>query len=156
MNPLDIAALAVILICAIGCAVRGIVREVFGLASFFVGGMAAFILWKPLSRVLPLPDAWAWASVAISCALLFIAAFLLVKLVERGLHDGLEAMRMGALDHGLGFLLGVFEGLLVAGILAGLLAAQPLFDVTELLSGSFFWKIIGPAADLRRYLGDVR
>lgn len=156
MNALDIAALFIVLVCGVGCAIRGIVKEVFGIASFFVGALAAYLFWRPLSRLIILPPDWAWASVAISCAALFVSAFLMVRLVERGFHDGLEAMRMGVLDHSLGFALGVFEGILVSLLIASLIAAQPVFDAAPLLGGSLFWKLAGPLADWRRYVDHVR
>jgi membrane protein required for colicin V production len=80
----------------------------------------------------------------IAFAAIFLIAFLLVKILERLLHEGLEAARLDRLDRVLGLVLGAVEGLLAASIILIVLQIQPLFDVKALLAGSVFAKTILP------------
>ena len=51
---------------------------------------------------------------------------------------------MGGLDKALGFFWGLAEGLLIVGVFCVILIVQPFFDLSELLSKSFFASKILP------------
>lgn len=144
MNPIDIVALVIIFVLALRCTFRGFIQEILSFAAPLVAGLAAFLFWKPLGAwgasllpSLPVPG-------VIAAALLFLITFLAIKLLEHALTDAVETMRLGVVDRSLGFLVGALEGILICALLAAILQAQPFYDAGKLLSGSLFFKILGP------------
>jgi membrane protein required for colicin V production len=144
MNYLDVIAIAVILLCGLRCFFRGFIKEFTAFAAPLLGGVAAFLFWKPLSalglRLWPaLP-----ASGVIAAVLLFLAGFLAMKILEQALSSLIERMSLGPLDRLLGFVIGSVEGILICALLLAIVRYQPIWDARGLLEGSFFWRVLAP------------
>jgi membrane protein required for colicin V production len=156
VNPLDAGALVIILVFAIRCAFRGIVQEVMTMAAFIAGGLAAFLFWRPLSILLSSLIPLAYLPQALAIILAFGLVFLLVKLVERAIIETMEALHLGAVDHVLGFVLGIVEGVLVSAAFVALISFQPVWNPAPLFSSSLFYRLVSPFMDFERILSHVR
>ena len=155
--PVDIVFALIILLAMIRGAIRGFVTEFLSMASIILGVAAAVLFSKPLASAFQgfLGESM-WVRV-IAFLGLFVAGYLAVKLVEGLLHKGIEKLNLNKLDRVLGLLLGLLEGVLVVSVAIFLFYVQPFFDVSGLLDGSYFVKLIlpflVPAAEWLRNIG---
>jgi membrane protein required for colicin V production len=142
--PVDVALMLLLLIITIRAALHGFVEEVFGVAwlvlglifavKFYVKG-AAFIRAKILQDVKILPEVLAFIA-------LFLIVFVIVKAVTFMLKDIIEKIKLGGLDHFLGALFGILEGLFAAALFIFIINIQPLFDRDAVLKGSIFNQVL--------------
>ena len=79
---------------------------------------------------------------AVAFILLFIATYLLVKIIQHIVGTLFKSDIMSGLNRAMGFLLGIIEGILIVAVILIVLNTQPWFDTTELLGNSFFAKIL--------------
>lgn len=138
----DVVFAVIILALAIAGTVKGFVAELFGKAAFVLGLVVAVLFYGRLY-----PYVLRWISVdffaqAAAFVLLFVAAFLLVKIAQHVIGSFFQGEIMGGLNRALGFFLGVVEGLLVVAVILIALSAQPWFDTSGLLDGSFFSSVM--------------
>jgi membrane protein required for colicin V production len=143
-SPLD-AVLTLVLLVFVGRGVaRGFVAEAFALAAVALGVLVAALLGGRLApQVERLFGASVWSGPVASLAL-FAVVYLAVALVGSGLREGVENLSLEQLDRALGFILGVFEGVLVVTGAVVILKVQPLFDSKGLLDGSFYARTLLP------------
>jgi membrane protein required for colicin V production len=152
MNTLDWIFIVILVLLGVRCMVRGFVTELLSVAALLGGLLAALLLYKSAGALLVL---WGVAAkgAAITDILGFIAvfalAFIIVKLIERLLKEGIEAAELGGIDRALGLLLGLAEGLvLVSLVLIVMSLLEPAFKSTpgyaKLLEGSAFARFILP------------
>ena len=73
--------------------------------------------------------------------LLFIATYIIIKVVEKILGWIFKGEILKSLDRSLGFLFGLVEGVLVVALILLILNVQPWVDVEGLLQESIFNKI---------------
>jgi membrane protein required for colicin V production len=152
MNTLDWIFVAVLVLLGIRCMSRGFVAEVLSVAAILVGLFAALLLYKSAGELFA-----GWGLVEKSSSLpgilgfaaVFLIAFLIMKLVERIIREGIEAAELGGIDRALGLLLGLAEGLLLVSlVLVAMSLVEPIFKsmpgYAKLLSGSTFARIILP------------
>jgi membrane protein required for colicin V production len=138
--PLDIVFTVLILIIVIRAALNGFVEEAFGIAWLVLGLIfsinfyrpgAAFIRTKVLSDVKILPEVLAFI-------VLFLIVFIIVKIVTFILKDIVQKIKLKGLDHFLGLLFGIIEGLLAVAIIIFIINIQPLFDKNDVLKNSIY------------------
>jgi membrane protein required for colicin V production len=143
---IDIFFLVLIALLVIRCALRGFIGEVMAVASFFLGLLASLFFYKNggvfiRERFMPgtgiLPEVLAFIA-------LFFIVFILVKILGRILKDIIDRVSLGGVDRFLGILLGLAEGILVAGLILFVLSIQPLFDPAPLLGRSIFARLLLP------------
>jgi membrane protein required for colicin V production len=152
MNTLDWIFVVVLVLLGIRCMSRGFVAEVLSVAAILVGLLAALLLYKPAGELVV-----GWGLVAKPAALpgilgflgVFLVAFLLMKLVERVIREGIEAAELGGIDRALGLLLGLAEGLLLVSlVLVAMSLIGPAFKsmpgYAKLLDGSAFARFLLP------------
>ena len=152
MNTLDWIFVVILVLLGIRCMSRGFVAEVLSVAALLVGLFAALLLYKPAGELLV-----RWGLVAQPAALpgilgfasVFLIAFLVMKLIERMIREGIEAAELGGIDRALGLILGLAEGfLLVALVLVAMSLIEPAFKsmpgYAKLLQGSAFARFILP------------
>jgi len=148
MTTIDWIFSAVVIVLAARCFVRGFVHEVLSVASIAVGILAGLLLSNTvITKLLPMVGANTLpyqAQYIIAFLLCFIVGFLIMKIIERMLREGLEASSLDVFDRILGLVLGVAEGFIVVGLFIVILQIQPLFDVSALLANSLYVKLIGP------------
>jgi membrane protein required for colicin V production len=148
MAIIDIIFLVLTVIFIIRCGLRGLIKEVMSMAavalglfaavSFYRSG-AAFVRTKILADVAVLPELIAFVSIL---AIVFFA----IKILEHIIHDIITRINVGGLDHALGLVFGILEGLVVVRLIIFVLGIQPLFDAKSLLEHSIFVRFLDPLA----------
>jgi membrane protein required for colicin V production len=119
----DLALLALVILFALWGALRGFLRQVFGVAGFIGGIILARLLAEPFGEAfakdlsLSVPVATAAMAVAI-----FLATEIAAKLLGGFLHRRMTGGFTAAVERGGGFALGTAKGLLVTWVIASLLA----------------------------------
>ena len=141
---LDIIFLIVIVFALLRGAIRGFVTEILSMAAIIVGIAAAVLFSSPLSTILAEFLGESFWNQIIAFLILFLATYLLIKVIEGLIHSGVEKLRLGKLDRVLGFLLGALEGLLVVCLVLVVLQVQPFFNTSSLLTRSYFAKLFLP------------
>jgi membrane protein required for colicin V production len=146
MAIIDIVFLALTAILIIRCGLRGLIKEVMSMASLALGLLAAvsfyrqgaaFVRTKILSDVAALPE-------LIAFVVLLALVFFAIKIIEHILQDIISRIHLGGLDHALGLVFGLLEGLVVVRLILFVLNIQPLFDATSLLEQSVLVKLLDP------------
>ncbi|MGO8694321.1 MAG: CvpA family protein [Rectinemataceae bacterium] len=149
MTPVDWVFLAMVVLMAARCFMRGFVEEILSVAAFGGGLVAALLLYRTGGelvrtrlRVEAFPEILAFLAI-------FLVVFLIVKLIERMLSEGIEATSLEGTDRFLGLFLGAVEGMiLVSLILVAMALLRPIVDFDGILAKSFFAKtllpIVGP------------
>jgi len=144
MAAIDVVCGAILLAAAIRAAVRGFVAEVFSVGAVVAGLVAAF-LGHPLAAR-QLAEWWGdgWWNVVVAALVLFVAGYLLVKLVEALFESLFSSMRLRGLDRILGLAVGAAEGLIVVYLLLFLLHVQTLVDVESWFADSLVQEVLLP------------
>ena len=144
MAVIDVVCGAILLAAGIRVAVRGFVAEVFSVGAV-VAGLAAAFVGHPLAARL-LADWWGagWWNVVVAALVLFVAGYLLVKLVEAMFESFFSSLRLRGLDRILGLAMGVAEGLIVIYLLLFLLHVQTLVDTESWFAGSLVQELLLP------------
>ncbi|MDR2745874.1 MAG: CvpA family protein [Treponema sp.] len=146
MAIIDIVFFVLIVILIIRCGLRGLIREIMSMASVALGLFAAvsfyrqgaaFVRTKILSDVAVLPELIAFVS-------LLAIVFFAIKILEHILQDIIVRIHLGALDHALGLVVGLLEGLILARLILFVLDIQPLFSAESLLEHSIFARLLDP------------
>ena len=136
MAAIDVVCGAILLAAGIRVAVRGFVAEVFSVGAVVAGLAAAFVGHPLAARQLA---AWwgpGWWNVVVGSLVLFVAGYLLVKLVEAMFESFFDGLRLKGLDRILGLVMGVAEGLIVVYLLLFLLHVQTLVETVPWFAGS--------------------
>jgi membrane protein required for colicin V production len=123
VNRFDLFCLGLVVLFALWGAIRGLLRQIFGILGF-IGGIALARLFadgfgNAFAKDLGLPVAVATAGMAL---VIFLLAEITAKLVGRFLHKRMKGGFTGAVERGGGFCAGAAKGLLVAWALASLVA----------------------------------
>lgn len=144
-GALDIFLILVLLIFAIRGANRGFIKEVFSIFAlilgFFLGikysgKLSAYFDFKNDSNVMVL---------ILSFLIILVTVFLIAKLIEFIVKGVLNALNLKDLDKILGFVIGLFEGLLLIYALFMLLDLQPFVKLHSFLDKSFIYNLISPS-----------
>jgi membrane protein required for colicin V production len=148
MTIIDIIFLVLALIFIIRCGLRGLIKEVMSMAavalglfaavSFYRSG-AAFVRTRILADVAALPELIAFVSI-------MAVVFFTIKILEHIIHDIIARINVGGLDHALGLVFGLLEGIIVVRLIIFALDIQPLFNAESLLEHSVFAKLLDPLA----------
>lgn len=141
-NAIDVFFIVIIFILALIAAAKGLVKEFFGKAAVICGIAGAVIFYGRLSPYIAAYIKNQAFSNAISFLLIFVVVYLIVKIIQHLVAKIFSSEIMGGLDHSLGFLWGIAEGLTVVALLIVIMCGQPWVDFSSLLRGSFFYKIM--------------
>jgi membrane protein required for colicin V production len=143
---IDIVFGVVILLLMLRSLLRGLIREALSMAQWVLGLAAAFLFHRRVAAWLAenyfphqkyIPDVLAFAGI-------FIIIFIVILIVGKILRDIVTDVHLGGVDHFLGALFGVLEGLLLVSLIIWLLGVQPFFDTRPLLAGSFLYGLLAP------------
>ncbi|MCB1475122.1 MAG: CvpA family protein [Rhodobiaceae bacterium] len=116
ITGLDVILLVVMLISALLAMVRGMTREVLSIAAWVAGAVATiyfFPMFKDIVRANLQPN---WLADIILALGIFIGTLVVVSFVTMRLSDFILDSRIGPLDRTLGFVFGLFRGLLLVVI----------------------------------------
>jgi membrane protein required for colicin V production len=143
-SPVDIVFTVIALFLAIRGIFRGFITEFLSMAAVLLGLTAAVLFTKPIALgVAHIFGQTIWVQI-VTFLVLFLGVYIIVKVIEGGLQRGVEKLHLKNLDRVLGFLLGLFEGILLIAFALFLAEIQPFFDIDPILSGSFYARIILP------------
>jgi len=120
MNWLDILIIVAALLLGFVGLRQGIIRTVFGIAGLIGGIILAGRYYGALAGVLS-PGGAIWASVA-AYAIILIATLVVAGLVGHFIAKLVSLAALGWLDRLIGFLLGVFVGLLLSAAALAIVA----------------------------------
>lgn len=139
---IDIVFSVIVLFIAISACAHGFIAEIFGkiavIASFFTAFYFCGKLAVRMQNIISVKG----VCVAVSFAILFIATFLAVKIIQTAIKSLFSGDILKSLDRVLGFILGLFEGILVISAILILLVSQPWFSLDRLLDSSFYWSML--------------
>ncbi|MBS9477963.1 CvpA family protein [Ancylobacter radicis] len=113
MTLLDIILIAVMVVSGLLAMVRGLVREVFAIASWIIAAgvtLYAYPLVLPYAKQYIANDTFAMAA---SVGGVFLLTLLIVSIITVRISDLVLDSRIGALDRTLGFLFGLGRGFLI-------------------------------------------
>lgn len=130
----------------IRCYLKGFVSELLSMAAIVLGLLAALYFYKNGAEYLRgrfWPDLRTVPEI-IAFAALFVFVFLAIKLLEAMLKGIINGIRLSGADRFLGIVFGFAEGLAVVSLILFLLKIQPLFDSSQILSDSFFARLLLP------------
>ncbi len=156
MTWLDVGVLAVVVISSIRGALRGLIREAFGLAGII---LAIYFGLKFSGALVGLFPSLAREPVAkaVAFVIIFILVTLLANLLGRLAARAVHAVALGFLDRLLGTALGFLEGFAFAGVVLYLLSSTPFgaraiqeslwgLKVLGVISG-FIARLLGPGGE---------
>jgi membrane protein required for colicin V production len=123
VNRFDLFCLLLVALFALWGALRGLLRQIFGILGF-IGGIALARLFagsfgNAFAKDLRVPVAVATAGMALA---IFLAAEITAKLIGGFLHRRMSGGFTAAVERGGGFCAGAAKGLLVAWAVASLVA----------------------------------
>lgn len=113
INPLDAVVIGITLISAVLAAVRGATREILAIVSWFVAGLAAYLLHEQVKPLVLKHISNDVIALVASVAGVFLITLLVVSFITVKISDMVLDSRIGALDRTLGFLFGVLRGFLL-------------------------------------------
>lgn len=139
----------IILLFGIWGAIKGLIEEVARKFGYFAGLLVALMFTMPLEKVfIDQFDLPRWLAAASSYILLFIAGYIFIKIIGGILHGVFETANLTAVDNFLGLILGLFEGVVLIGLIQLLLKHQTVFDVQQYFDNSVICsQIIEPVFD---------
>jgi membrane protein required for colicin V production len=141
---IDIVFLIIIAAFAFTAMIHGLIQELFGKLAVIVGVVAGFyfcgLLAPYISKFIKIPA----VDVVLAFILIFITAFLVVKIVQIIVGAIFSGEIMKSLDRVLGLAFGAIEGLMIVSCILILMKAQIWFDFDSLLSKSSIAKILIP------------
>ena len=145
----------IIILLAVRCFVRGFVQEILSVASYAFGLLAGLLFSNKAIELADRQFRLGGISPSIqytaAFAVCFILGFLIMKLIEKLIREGLEAANLDIFDKVLGLGLGIAEGLVVVSFVLVIMEIQPFFDASKLISGSLFAStllpLVGPVMD---------
>ncbi len=138
ITPLDLFFIALVGVATLRCTVRGFVAEIMSVAAVAVGIGAGLLLSGSVSGLIARRFGDSPWNGVIAFLALFLAGYLVVKLLAGAINRAIEAVSLGSLDRALGFFLGLAEGLLAAAVVVFVLEIQPFFNVSDALKASRF------------------
>lgn len=125
MNWLDIIFILILIGCIAYSVYRGLVKEVFSLASIAIGYIAAVNYYLPISvytaKVLN-PSISKWVSFVIIFIVVFIAVILIGKLIQMVLN---VSVTLTVVDRAAGGIIGAAKGVIILSIVILFLSAIP-------------------------------
>lgn len=125
MNWLDIIFILILIGCIAYSVYRGLVKEVFSLASIAIGYIAAVNYYLPISvytaKVLN-PSISKWVSFIIIFIVVFIAVILIGKLIQMVLN---VSVTLTVVDRAAGGIIGAAKGVIILTIVILFLSAIP-------------------------------
>ncbi|MDR1374749.1 MAG: CvpA family protein [Treponema sp.] len=138
------AVLTVILI--VRASLRGFVEEFMAMASLVLGILGAVIFYKNAGlfiRERYMPEVQVIPEI-LGFLILFLIIYILIKILAHILEDIIQRINLGGVNHFLGFLFGIVEGLTLVSLILAVLIVQPLFNSGPLLGESYFARFLLP------------
>ncbi len=138
---IDAVFAIIILGTAVTATLKGFIYELFSKLAFILGLFLSILFYGKLA-----PYMLPYITVPVICNILsfviiFILVYLIMRLVQQLVKSVFDGEVMNGLDHSLGFLFGVFEGLVIVCFILLVFYTQPWFPLT-FLEKSFFSNLL--------------
>jgi membrane protein required for colicin V production len=146
MSAMDVVFLVLFGLLTLRAFLRGFTGEIFSLASFALGLVAAIFFFKTgavFLRTLILKDIPLVPEI-MSFVILFLIVFIIGKILERMVKDIVDRLKLGGLNSFLGFILGMVEGIARRALILVVLSIQPLFNPLPLFAESIIARLMLP------------
>ncbi len=156
LSGFDIVGIVIIVFFALRTGIRGFVKELLSMAAVILG-IAAAVLFSGVASAYLEPQFGIeapWSQIVAFLGL-FVAVYIIVKLFESALNRIMEKINLAGLDHALGILLGIAEGLLLVLIILTVLQWQSIFDVDAMIRESQFARLLLPLLPFAQQLFPV-
>ena len=132
----------IIILFAIGGVIKGFIDNVFGKIAFVAGIILAYLFYKNIAGSLLKDVKNAYVANVLAFLLIFVVVFLVIKLIQMIVAKVFEWSILKSLDRTLGFVFGMVEGAAVVCLVIFILTAQPFFNPSNILNGSFYYGIV--------------
>ncbi|NQT58551.1 MAG: CvpA family protein [Bacteroidetes bacterium] len=143
---LDIIALVILVVAGLRAMFKGFVKEFMSKAGLLIGFLIALMFSASLAPYIDTQFGFGtWSNIA-AFAALFIAGYLVTKLVANALRSVLEGLHLAFLDNILGFAFGLIEGAIIISFIVFLLRLQNVIDIESFLSQSWVVELLEPIA----------
>lgn len=139
---IDVVFTVIVFVFAIMATTHGFLKELFGKLAIIAGIVVAVLFSSKLSPHMEKFINNQAVCIVLAFILLFIAAFLLVKIIQTLIGSVMDGDILKSLDRVLGFVLGALEGLFIVCAILILVCAQPWFELSVVTDGSFYYKVL--------------
>ena len=142
LSFIDIVFSVIVLFIAISACVHGFIAEIFGKIAVIASFFTAFYFCGKLAAKMQNIISVKGVCVAVSFAILFIATFLAVKIIQTAIKSFFSGDILKSLDRLLGFVLGFLEGIVILYFLIVALQVMPFWDnISSYFEESFIYNI---------------
>ncbi|MDD4010552.1 MAG: CvpA family protein [Sphaerochaetaceae bacterium] len=141
-NIVDWVLCFICLLGGVAGAIYGFIDSVFRKFGYVFSLVFALVFAKDLSALFPFDAFW---SLFLSYVILYVLFFFLIRGLGALLAKALDAIRIGFVNHALGFVLGIAEALVVLALLYALIASLdfitlgPIFDESWIITNILSW-----------------
>ncbi len=143
LTTFDYIVFVFIMIWGIWGAIKGFLEELSQKFGYVTGFLVALMFTALFASFfvdrLSIPY---WFAAFVSYVILFILGYLFIKVVGNVLQAIFKTIQLKFLDNLLGFFLGLFEGIIILGLLEIVLKYQSLIDVSAYVNSSVIYQNI--------------
>jgi len=136
LGILDYIFLALIIISSLRGAFRGMIQELISLAALFISLLLSAVFYPDGSQWLRSRSSLENGADFIAFIVIFIVAFILFKLIQKGIVYLINETPFEGMDKLLGFFFGLLEGILICFLLVYIVDFQNLIDLGRLTEKS--------------------
>ncbi|MDR2898556.1 MAG: CvpA family protein [Spirochaetaceae bacterium] len=141
---IDIVFAIIVLFCIVRVTIKGFVGEFFSKAAVVLGALGAALFFRLLTPYVEMVVGKNVFSGIVAFLLLFIAIYIIIKIIQIWVDKLFKGKTMTSLDRALGFFLGLIEGLLIVGVCLLIIRLQPFVKPEVLIDGSLFSRFFTP------------
>ena len=140
---IDLVFAIILVVFALLACIKGFIRELFDKGAPIIGLWCGILFYRQIADSLMVHVGVRFVCNAVGFLLVFVLTFIIVKILQQILENIFSGKIFRQLDHTMGFLFGLLEGIAVISIILLVLRYQPWFDVRQMLEASFFYKFLG-------------
>ena len=141
MVVVDYIFLLITVLCVVVCTIKGFVDSFFDKAAPVLSVIAAILLYKNFTGLLSKFINNSLLCTIVTFLIVFVVVFIVIKILQKTIGKIFENKILGPLNRTLGFTFGLVEAAAIIALILFLLSAQPFFDASKILDGSFFFKV---------------
>ncbi|MCR4676680.1 MAG: CvpA family protein [Sphaerochaetaceae bacterium] len=139
LNTLDYIIFVFAMIWAVWGAIKGFLEELSQKFGYVIGFLTGLMFTASLAGFfeerLSIPY---WIAAFAAYVILFLLGYLFIKVIGNVLQTIFKTANLSVLDNFLGFFLGLFEAIIILGVLERLLLNQSVISISNYIEGSFF------------------
>ena len=135
---IDLIFIGILVVFVVRCAFRGFVSEFMSMAALVIGLLFAIFFFRRAAVLIggQFSSESTLLTEIISFAMLFLIAFIAVRILETFLKSIVTKIKLTGVDRLLGVAYGFLEGLIVVYLIIFIINIQPFFDSGSILGNS--------------------